>query len=207
MSRIHLPSTGHRLEISMRDSAHACRVEAVDGTAVSVAAPPLQPDTGRPEPGALLDVRWTDPRGRHHVRVRLEAVHPEPHGTWDLRVMEAVGVAQERAYVRGGGGEPMRLRPLDPPTGPIGAEVVDVAERGVRGRFRSVGVAPGDPTTVEFVLDGEVIHVLGRVLRVITQPELRAVDVVVVFEPTEQQARHIRRYVLAGQLRARRLAS
>lgn len=207
MSRIHLPVTGHRLEIGLHGASYACRVEAADGTALSVAAPALPLGAEQPEPGALLDVRWTDPRGRHHVSARLEAVHPEPHGAWDLRVLQVVGVAQERAYVRGGGGEPMRLHPLNPPDDPVAAVVVDVAERGVRGRFRHVSVAPGDPTTVEFVLDGEVVHVLGRVLRVVAQPELRATDVVVVFEPTEEQARHIRRYVLAGQLRARRLAS
>ncbi|GGJ99672.1 hypothetical protein GCM10010123_32040 [Pilimelia anulata] len=203
MSGPNLPGTGSRVQVVVDGVLHPCRVERADAGRLTLTAPAAIAAADAPAAGVTLGLRWTDQRGRHDAPVHLATVRPEPHGTWDVEVVGAVAVAQERAYVRGGGGEPLRLRRTDPPGQPVEAEVVDVGERGVRGRFRFVDVAPGDPVSVEFALDDGPVDVRGRVLRVIEQPALRSVDVVVVFEPSEAQATRIRRHVLAAQLRAR----
>jgi hypothetical protein len=80
---------------------------------------------------------------------------------------------------------------------------VDVSERSVRGRFKGMEIKAGDPVEVRLVLDDDVVEVGGTVLRVIEQPELKVIDVVVVYDPDESQATVLRRYVMRQQLLAR----
>ncbi|GGK14667.1 hypothetical protein GCM10010124_04040 [Pilimelia terevasa] len=200
----NLPAVGARVQVVVDGDAHPCHVEAAAGARLSVNAPIGLAAARLPAPGATVHLRWTDRRGRHHVGARLAGRDAQ---TWELDVVGDVAVNQQRLYVRGGGGEPMRLRRLDPAGPALDGEVVDVAERGLRGRFAHVDLEAGDRVTVAVTLDGEPVTVLGTVLRVIELRELRGLEVVVTFEPSETQATLIRRYVLAAQLRARQLAA
>jgi hypothetical protein len=185
--------------------AYASRVEDLNGRRLTVAAPLNLLISDLPEIGRKVTLRWpAGPRGRYAAPATIAEIHQDRIATWDIDVTGPPEIEQNRRYVRGGGGEPMCLRrTLSPDDPAVDAWVVDVSERSVRGRFTDLKIKAGDPVTVRMTLDDEMVDVTGSVLRVIDQPEEKVADVVVVYEPDEQQATVVRRYVLRLQMLAR----
>jgi hypothetical protein len=189
--------------------AYPSRVEDRQGDRITIAAPPDLLVADVPEIGRSVTLRWpAGARGRYYVPAEVVDVHHDRITTWDVKINGSLGIEQNRRYVRGGGGEPIRIqRTLTPEDPAVDGRVVDLSERSVRGRVGSCDVKAGDPVTTRVVLDDDVIEVSGTVLRVIDRPEDKAAGVVVVFDPDEHQATVIRRYVLRQQLLARARAA
>jgi hypothetical protein len=210
MSSGSLPEVNALIELAIfGGEAYPSRIEDVDGNRVSVAAPLNLLISDTPEVGRQVTLRWpAGPRGRYAAPATIVAIHHDRVATWDVEITGEPAIEQNRRYVRGGGGEPLRLqRTLSPEDPVVEARVVDISERSVRGRFTKLDVKAGDPVDVRLVLDDEVIEVSGTVLRVIEQAEPHVADVVVVYEPDESQATTIRRYVMRQQLLARARAA
>lgn len=226
-----LPDAGEQVELSLgSDTSYTTWVDQADGDWLSVFTPHDVLIGDIPAVGTVVTLRWHSARGRHHVDAELLGTSTDGGLQWEVEVISDVGITQDREYVRGAGGESVQLWRLpvdgqpvpdaaqveDPPTEPEDPEralipadgiVVDLSERGVRARFREVALLPHDPVGVRLVLDGDPVEVDGHVLRVIDDQPDKRTDVVVVYEPYENVAAHIRRYVLQAQLRARQLAA
>lgn len=201
-----LPEVNMLVELAVfGGGAYPSRVEDRDGDVVTLAAPMDLLVSDVPEIGQRVTMRWTaGRRGRYAAPGKIVEMRHERVATWDVVVTGPPEIEQHRQYVRGGGGEPIRLRrTLDPKEPAVDAWVVDISERSARGRFKKVDFQAGDPVTARIVLDDDVIEVEGTVLRRIEQPEPHVVDVVVVYEPSETQATAIRRYVLRQQMLSR----
>jgi hypothetical protein len=119
-------------------------------------------------------------------------------------------IEQHRRFVRGGGGEQVRLHR----TGSGGAEeaagwIRDISERGLRARFAETTVTDGDPLRLTIHLDEDILEVCGTALTVAVRPPgedgpaATRVEVIALLDPDEVQAQVIRRYVLRQQLLAR----
>jgi hypothetical protein len=165
--------------------------------------------------GETVTLRWpAGSRGRYFVAA---TVVPAPGD-------ERVGVflegepelEQQREFFRGGGGERIRLmhtvddlvHTVDDGTAVFNGWVQDLSERGARSHFADVRVREGDRVTAQVGLDDETVDVTGTVLRILVLPDgvgaySMRVEVVVLFDSNEQQARAIRRYVFRQQLLAR----
>jgi hypothetical protein len=202
----NLPEVNALIELAIfGGEAYPSRVEGREGDRLVVAAPLNLLISDLPEVGRMLTVRWpAGVRGRHAAPAKITEVHHDRVATWEVQVTGPPVIEQNRRYVRGGGGEPMRLQRMLSPDDPVvDARVVDISERSARGRFKDLKIRAGDPVSARIVLDDDVIDVTGTVLRVIEQPEPKVVDVVIVYDPDEAQATAIRRYVLRQQTLAR----
>ncbi len=199
------PDVNTLIELAVLDGeAYPSRVEDRQGDRITIAAPPDLLVADVAEIGRSVTLRWpAGPRGRYYAPAEIVEVHRAHVTTWDVKINGPLGIEQNRRYVRGGGGEPIRIQRTLTPEDPVAdGRVDDLSERSVRGRVGKCDVKAGDPVTTRIVLDDDVVEVSGTVLRVIDQPEQKAA-VVVVFEPDEHQATVIRRYVLRQQLLAR----
>ncbi|HYN92670.1 MAG TPA: PilZ domain-containing protein [Pilimelia sp.] len=201
-----LPVLHARIELAvLGGNTYASRVEDIDGRRLTVAAPLNLLVSEVPADGTELTLFWSGSRGRHWVPGRLVRIDRAHVTTWLVELTGEVTVQQRRGYVRGGGGEPVRVRrELTPDDRPVEGHVVDVSERSVRARLPRLTVKAGDPVTVRLVLDEDVVEVTGSVLRVVEHAQPGGgVDVVAVYDPPESQASLIRRYVLRSQMLAR----
>lgn len=205
-----LPEVNALVELAiLGGEAYPSRVDDRRGDLLTVVAPLNLLVSDVPEIGRQLTVRWSaGRRGRYAAPAKLVETRHEQVSTWDVEITGPAEIEQNRRYVRGGGGELVRLRlALTPDDPPLDGRVVDVSERSVRSRLRNPPFRTGDPVEVRMELDDEVIEVEGSVLRVIEQPEPHVADVVVLYEPEEAQATVIRRYVLRQQMLARARAA
>lgn len=206
MSSGSVPEVNTLIELTIfGGESYPSRVDDREGDRLTVAAPLNLLVSDVPEIGRRMTVRWSaGRRGRYAAPAKIVKIRHEQVATWDVEITGPPDIEQNRQYVRGGGGEPIRLRStLTPAEPPVDSRVVDISERSVRGRFKKVSFGPGDPVEVRVELENEVIEVEGTVLRLIAQPEPYVVDVIVLYEPEEAQATVIRRYVLRQQMLAR----
>jgi hypothetical protein len=184
------------------------RVDAVLDADLILSVPRDTPDSGRPTDGEQVILRWpAGARGRYAVGGTVvdaavgDRVRVRPDGE--------PRIEQDRHYVRGGGGEQVRLR-LPGPAGTAEAAgwIRDISERGVRAHFTDAEVRDGDPVRLQIQLDDDAVDLTGTVLKVSREPGdstggSARVEVVAVFEAGEVQAQIIRRYVLRQQLLTR----
>jgi hypothetical protein len=184
------------------------RVDRVRDTELVLSLPDgTDPDT-RPRIGDRVILRWpAGSRGRYAVTATV--VPPPDDHRVGVSVQDVPELEQQREYVRGGGGERIRLlQHHDEGTAVFAGWVQDLSERGARAHFSDVRVRVGDTVWGQIELDTETVDVMGTVLRLELLPDnvgayLMRVEVVVVFDVAEQQARTIRRYVFRQQLLAR----
>jgi PilZ domain len=199
-----LPGINTRVEISvLGGETYSSRIEDEDGKRLTLAAPLNLLISDLPEVGREVTVRWTGPRGKFAAPAKIAEIRSGTVSTWVVEISGAPEVEQNRRFVRGGGGEPVSMQNGDTPGELVFGRVVDVSERSVRGRFKSIDLKAGDTVLVKITLDDDVVAVSGSVLRVMPQPDNHGIDVVAVFEPDEAQATTIRRYVLRQQMLAR----
>lgn len=157
--------------------------------------------------GVTQDRQYVRGAGGEPMQMWRRAVEQEPAPAVPAQ-RPGADAAEAAGGGDGGSAEPEGVdddpeRALEPRSG----TVVDLSERGVRARFTDVALLPGDPVGVRVVLDGEAVELHGHVLRMIPGPSKGRTDVVAVYEPYEDVAAQIRRYVLQAQLRARQLAA
>ena len=201
-----MPEVNTLIELAIiGGEAYSSRVEDRHGERITVAAPLDLLVADVPEIGREVTLKWPlGGRGRCSTTGQIVDVHHGLVATWEVKVTGQFRIEQNRRYVRGGGGEPIRLRrALDAEDPTVQGRVIDLSERSVRCRVSDLTIKAGDPVATWIGLDDEVIEVGGSVLRVVDKPDEKAHGIVVVFEPGEAQATAIRRYVMRQQLLAR----
>jgi hypothetical protein len=178
------------------------RVDAVQGPVLT-----LSPPNGAHSPavGERLVLRWSaGVRGRYALAGTVLETTAGDRLT--VRTEAEAEIEQQRNFVRGGGGEPIRMRrPASTGSAEYAGWIRDISERGVRAHFAEAAVRDGDPLCLRIQLDADVIDVTGTALKVSALPsaEDMRVEVVAVIDTDEAQAQIIRRYVLRHQLLTR----
>jgi hypothetical protein len=195
------------VDISLASGAtYPSRVEGVNGDVLRVAAPLERIDPLRTDDS--LELAWLVENDRYAAPARFVGVWVDNTRTWDLRLAGEPRRQNRRGYVRGGSGEPVRLRRTDDGAPPLDGHIIDVGEEGVRARVRACDFQPGEILVVAMLLGADVVEVEGPVLAVRHIVETGYVDVVVQFRTGEVLGRTIRSYILKQQLeRRRRLAA
>ncbi|GIJ51937.1 hypothetical protein Val02_88230 [Virgisporangium aliadipatigenens] len=122
---------------------------------------------------------------------------------WVLRITGEPERRNRRAYVRGGGGEQVRLCLASDDDVRIDGRAVDMGEGSVRCRLERNPFQPHDRVDVTLRLDEETVALTGEVLSTKFDRD-RDHELVVVYALTEPTARAIRRHVLNRQLAERR---
>lgn len=205
MSAPALPGLNDLVDVSLTDGAcHASRVEDVDGATFTVAAPADLADPDRPGIGAHLELAWLRGGGRLAVCVQLVAVTGDLPRRWVLRALDEPRRRSRRVFVRGGGGERIRLNRRSGPPAPAEGEVADLGEGSVRCRLRTGEYEPGDRLDIGIHLDDGVVEVVGRVRSVEFDPASGYYHLIATYDPDEILGRRIRRYVLHRQMEQRR---
>ncbi len=200
-----VPPISTLVEMTADDvSVRGVRIEEIAGSRMVLSPPPTAPV--RPRVGDTVVLRWAaGQRGRYVVTGHvIEA----PGGRLVVRLESEPGIEQHRRYVRGGGGEQVRLYRLGSGE-QFAGWIRDISEGGLRAQFAALRVADGDWIRLTVQLDEDVIEVHGTALRITVQPPeapgpaATRVELVAAFEADEPQAQIIRRYVLRQQLLAR----
>jgi hypothetical protein len=202
------PAVNTLVDIRFPDGReYPSRVEDLEGETLRLAAP-FNIGVEPPRPGDEFEVRWTaGPRGRYLAPIRLVTEIRAHVKTWHVEVAGPIWIEQRRRFVRGGGGEKIKVRPTESAPGPeLIGEVVDLSEGGLRCWVGRGALDVGQPVMVTVGLGTEEIELTGTVLRVSTRELSRGLDLVVAFDLTDGLASLVRRYVMRQQLIARRSA-
>jgi c-di-GMP-binding flagellar brake protein YcgR len=191
------------------------RVEAIDPYALTVARPFDLPLEDSPATGATLEVTWTSDGGAYSLPCGLvETVREGLVALWIVSPQGETTRAQRRAHFR---------LPLDSEVAVTLADeqvvgkvltdhLVDLSEAGLRFRTSPTDATPYTPgaaVAAVFEIRQERFEVEGSVLRSFASQRANgdpAIDVVVVLDLSEPQARDLRRSLLAEQVQRRRLA-
>lgn len=163
-----------------------------------------------PAPGEPVVLRWpAGPRGRYALAGRV-VDGPDPAAATDPRITVRTDgdpqIEQDRNFVRGGGGEQVRVEVAG--SAEVGGWIFDISERGLRAQFAEAAIRDGDPLLMHVHLGTDTVHVVGTALKVSHLPSgpdtgPMRVELVAVFAADEVQAQVIRRYVLHQQLLTR----
>jgi hypothetical protein len=199
-----LPGINALVGVLLADGAsYPSRVEGVEDDLFTVAAPFDEFDAAWPSIGTAMDLVWLG-EGRLVAPVRLTAVAHGRPPRWVVQTTGAPRRETRRAYMRGGGGEPVRLVRCDGDPLPVEGRVVNIGEGGLRCRLPYAGLLRNEHVDVTVDLDGELVQQRVRVLFVARDPGTGAYDVVMTFESSEALGRTIRGYILRRQMAERR---
>lgn len=191
------------VDLSLASGAvYPSRVEDVTGDVVRVAAVLGSADGVRVDDS--VELAWLLNGERLAAPAQVVGMPVSQTPTWDVRMTAEPRRQNRRGYVRGGGGEPVRLRRLDDDSEPLDGYVIDVGEASLRARVRTCDYEVEEPLRVTMRLGEDVVMVEGPVIAVRTIIETGYVDVVVAFETGEAQSRIIRSYIMKWQLEQRR---
>jgi hypothetical protein len=201
-----LPTTGDRLEVIF-GNGNRCEV-----VVESCAASTLSVVVGNPdvlaEPGALdvpFTVEWPADRSWYVRPGRgLRLIGGDP-GLCRIELAGEARRANRRRFVRGGGGELIRLFEAEGEgEAAVDGIIADLSEGGVRCRLSEFSGGLGDARAVEIDLPGESIDAVGTVHDLRTLRRGAGVEVIVVYTMMEPAARSVRRYLFERELAARR---
>jgi hypothetical protein len=201
------PAISTLVEMTTSDEpVRGVRIDEIAGTRIVLSPPASAPV--RVRTGESVTLRWAaGERGRYVVTGEVVQTSAD---RLVVEMSAAPVIEQHRQYVRGGGGEQVRLHRLGSGGSAEHAGWIrDVSERGIRAAFPSVGIDDGDPLRLTIHLDDDTIEVLGTVSKITVRPPeapgpaATAVEVVALFDADEAQAQIIRRYVLRQQLLTR----
>jgi hypothetical protein len=201
-----LPRVNELLEIVVEDGrAYRSRVEGAHDGQYMVAAPIGAGDLEVPHLGGALLLAWIVDRSRFVLPVRWLGLTRERPPRWHVEIAGEPRVHCRRRFVRGGGGEPVRLRRVGVAVekNPLTGEIIDISESAMRLRAADPGYDPGEHVKIGVDLRGTQVETLGRI-QTIRSAEDSAIDLVVDFDLREEVARAIRRYVFQRQLAERR---
>jgi hypothetical protein len=199
-----LPTINALVDVLIQGASYPSRVEDVDDASFTVAAPRDVPDVARPVVGTSLDLAWLRAGGRFAVPVRLTGITREQPPRYVVEVVGEPYRHNRRAYMRGGGGESIRLTRQTPDAIAVRGTVVDISEASLRCRVRDADYERDDLLQVSIALGDDVLETTVRVLCVRFDKETAWYDVVATYETTEKVGRIIRRYILQQQMAERR---
>jgi hypothetical protein len=201
-----VPATGSRLELAFSNGSR-CEL-IVESCAASTLRAVIRNPDALAGAGALdvpFTVGWPADRS-WYVRPgrRLRIADDDPR----LCRIDLAGEAERanrRRFVRGGGGEVIRLSEADlAGERAVDGIIADLSEGGVRCRLARFGGHLGDITTVEIDLAGEMIDIVGTVYELRTLRRGAGIEAVLVYTLTEPIARTVRRYLFEREVAARR---
>jgi hypothetical protein len=191
------------VDISLASGAtYPSRVEDVDGDVLRVAAVLGSLDGVRVDDP--VELAWLLGGERLAAPGKVVGLPVTQTRTWDVRITGEPRRQNRRGYVRGGGGEAVRLRRPDDAGPALDGYIIDVGEASVRARVQKCDYEADEPLQVAMQLGPDVVKVEGPVIAVRAIVETGYVDVVVSFETGEALGRVIRGYILKQQLERRR---
>lgn len=218
MSHVALPPDGAPIDVtSTGETYYRTWVDRSLGDVLRVFIPSDLLVEDAPMSGDAIEVCWYSPRGRHRLLMRYTNRRVDGGSQWDLEVAGEPLIVQDRRFVRGPGGVPVVLRTRPAPAAAhegqptaddaprtVRGLCIDLSEGGMRVRL-DAGQEPVDgEVRIDVVLDGEPVQLEATVLRTFPDRDGRLTEQVLVYDPPEAVAATLRRYVLAGQRRARR---
>jgi hypothetical protein len=183
-------------------ATYPSRVEDVNGEVLTVAAVLGSLDGVRVDD--TVELAWLLEGDRLAAPAKIVGMANSQTRTWDVRITGEPRRQNRRGYVRGGGGEAVRLRRPDGAGAPLDGYVIDVGEGSVRARVQKCDYEADEPLSVTMQLGADVVAVEGPVIAVRNIVETGYVDVVVSFEAGEALGRIIRSYIMRWQLEQRR---
>jgi hypothetical protein len=201
-----LPTTGDRLEIIF-GNGNRCEVDVESCAASTLRVVVRNPDV-LAEPGVQdvpFTVEWPADRSWYVRPGRgLRLIGGDP-GLCRIELTGEARRANRRRFVRGGGGELIRLSDAEAEgEATVDGIIADLSEGGVRCRLSEFSGGLGDAQAVEINLLGESIDAVGTVYDFRTLRRGAGVEVIVVYTLTEPAARTVRRYLYERELAARR---
>jgi hypothetical protein len=206
-----LPEVNSLVLVTVADGPpSASRIEDAVADELALAAPRLAASQALPEPGEGLKVSWSTARGLMVLPV-VFARGPEGRPpVWWVRGDGAVHVEQRRNFARARVHSPAQLDAvLDGVEEQLRATVVDLSEGGARVLLADPEPLPdvGTPVTLRFSVDDELVTLAGWARRMLcAEGRERRGELAVEFEQPVPVADRLRRYVLAQQIKERRLA-
>jgi hypothetical protein len=196
-----LPEAGTIIELTAAgDPIGGVRVIRTEGPLIILSMPLADV----PDRGSTVTLRWSaGARGRYVLIVNVVAIDET---RVDVRPAGDPRVEQFRHFVRGGGGEAIRLH-MDGHDDAFGW-IRDISEQGVRAHFAGLDVQENDEFTVLIELGRDIIELKASAAKVAklrqqVPPGPMSVELVALFRPDERQARIVRRYVMHQQLLSR----
>jgi hypothetical protein len=199
-----LPTTGGRLEIIF-GNGNRCEVVVESCAASTLRVVVRNPDV-LAEPGALdvpFTVEWPADRSWYVRPGRGMRLIGDDPGLFRIELAGEARRANRRRFVRGGGGELIRLAEVEGEA-TVDGIIADLSEGGVRCRLSEFSGGLGDAQAVEIDLLGESIDAVGTVYDLRTLRRGAGVEVIVVYTLMEPAARSVRRYLYERELAARR---
>lgn len=191
------------VDISLASGAvYPSRVEDVKGEILRIAAVLGSLDGVRLDDA--VELAWLGNGERLAMPAKVVGRPASQTPVWDVQITGQPRRQNRRGYVRGGGGEAVRLRRPDDASPPLDGYVIDVGEASMRARVRSCDYQVEEPLMVTMQLGPDVVAVEGPVVAVRKIVETGYVDVVVSFETGEALGRIIRGYIMKWQLEQRR---
>jgi hypothetical protein len=181
------------------------RLESVDGTAFSVAAPLEIAGPAVLEPGHQFEVFWAPPRTRVVVPSRLVATSTTAPLRWTLVPTAPARHDNRRQFVRGGAGAAVRLD-AEVSGQPASGVLLDISEGGLRCWIdEPTSLAAGDHVLATVWLGTNEAQLGGTVHTVRQAPHGDpGQHLILTFDAIEEVAQLIRQYVYAWEIGERR---
>ncbi|WP_344618223.1 PilZ domain-containing protein [Dactylosporangium salmoneum] len=185
------------------DASYKTRVEDLEGTALTIAAPIGAGDVEPPEEGAEFQVFWTNTtRNRSILPVRLVGITKESPKRWQLEIVGDVVRDTRRRFVRGAHGTPIHLAAAGSSRS-LEIEVVDLSEGGVRCHDPERMFQIGDLVAVSLPLGAVRTDQIG-VVHATRDTDDGLAEIVLTYEPEERVAQLIRQLVYSWEIEQRR---
>lgn len=187
------------------DAGFRSRIEDIDGTKLTIAAPLEAVDLELPSDGFELEVFWNRANARYMLPVRMTARTRGQLAKWHLQATGEPIRDNRRQFVRGEGGPITVSTALDvQPPRTYRGYIVDVCEGGVRCHLAHCDFVLDQIVTLSFSLEGSVLDLVGIVLSLRPKDDGKGIDVIIGYEVQERQAQVIRRHVMQWQMAERR---
>ncbi|MFC4068624.1 PilZ domain-containing protein [Actinoplanes subglobosus] len=201
---VELPPVGTPVFLAAdAESSYRSRLEEVDGTQITVAAPLETTDRITLQPGQKLELFWAQSRARAVVPCQLVSTGDDASSRWLLKALGAPVSSNRRQFVRGGGGGALHL--LAEEQDPLGARLLDISEGGLRcWTEHAVQAAVNDRIQAAVSLHGGQVEIDGVVHAVRDAWDMPGYNVVMRFQAEEALAQSIRQHIFAAEIAERR---
>ncbi|GAB2689313.1 PilZ domain-containing protein [Thalassiella azotivora] len=114
MTTVQFPDEGEQVELALAAGddvrSYTTWVDKADGYWMSVFTPHDVLVGDLPAVGTTMMLRWHSPRGRYEVDAEFLGADVDGGRQWELELGDEITLTQNRQYVRGGGGELVRMR-------------------------------------------------------------------------------------------------
>ena len=204
VDRSGLPAINTRVDVLVNGVTYPSRIEDVNDDILLVVAPMGRRGTLPANEGDALELAWLRNDARVAAPARLIERTDERPRYWGVKLVGDVQRHTRRGFVRGGGGERVRVQRTDEPGPTVDGYVMDIGEVSVRIRLLKCDYRRSHQVTMTITLDNTTVTMPGQVLDVRYVFETEHFDVIVTYEPTEADRRTIRSYIYRRMVEQRR---